>query len=296
MSLTKGNLAANGQPFAARLHVQNKWLRRLRAALSRLSWMFIVVWASMTLTFVLSRVIPADPARLAAGIQAGPEQVEEVRKSLGLDQSLTNQYITYVSGIVRLDLGKSIQTRQPVLDDIVRYLPATLELVIVSFMVFSIFGIAIGVLWSRYPKSAPFRFVSLISVVGVAMPVFWIGLLLQLFFAAKLDLFPLAGNLPYEQLGVTRRTGAGLIDSALTGSPEAIGKAISVLVLPVTALVLSQFAVASRLTKASMDTEMQKLYVRSARARGVNEWRITIVDALRNALNPVVTMLGLQFG
>jgi peptide/nickel transport system permease protein len=129
----------NQKRFTSAFLAINKF-KKTRKFMQRLSWMLLVVWASLTLTFILSRVIPADPARLAAGLQAGPEQVLEVRKALGLDKPLIVQYFTYLKDILRLDLGDSIQTRQPVLDDIVRYLPVTLELVLLSFFIYATLG------------------------------------------------------------------------------------------------------------------------------------------------------------
>ena len=285
----------NQKRFTSAFLAMNKF-KKTRKFMQRLSWMLLVVWASLTLTFILSRVIPADPARLAAGLQAGPEQVLEVRKALGLDKPLIVQYFTYLKDILRLDLGDSIQTRQPVLDDIVRYLPVTLELVLLSFFIYAILGVLFGVIWARFPKNIFSKFLSLTSILGVAMPVFWVGLLLQLIFAAKLEWLPLAGNLQYQNFDITRYTGMGILDSILSWNYEALGAAILAVILPVTTLVISQIAIATRLTKSTVETELRQHYVRSARARGVAEWKITIFDALRNALNPVVTMLGLQFG
>lgn len=271
-------------------------LLRLTRFLNRLWWLLVVVWTAVTLTFILSRLIPADPARLAAGLQAGPEQVEEVRRQLGLDRPLLEQYFTYLSGVVRLDLGKSIQTRQPVVDDIFKYLPATLELVFAAFLTYAILGIVFGVLWARFPRSLGSKALSVVTLLGVALPVFWIGLILQVVFAANLKWFPLAGNLPYSKYQVDFVTGMGTIDSLLAGNIEAFGFALKAMVLPVSALVISQFAVSTRLTRSTMTQELQRQYVTAARARGSSEAKITIFDALRNALNPVITMLGLQFG
>lgn len=258
--------------------------------------MLLVVWASLTLTFILSRVIPADPARLAAGLEAGPEQVLEVKRALGLDKPLVIQYFTYLKNISHLDLGDSIQTRQPVLKDIVQYLPVTLELVFISFFIYAILGVLFGVLWARFPKSLFSKILSFTSILGIAMPVFWVGLLLQLIFASKLQWLPLAGSLQYQNYDMTRFTGMGALDSLLSWNFEAFKDASLNLVLPVTTLVISQIAIATRLTKSTVEVELRQHYVRTARSRGILEWKITIFDALRNALNPVVTMLGLQFG
>lgn len=281
---------------ARTLTSRSRFLSRAARFLNRLWWLLVVVWTAVTLTFVLSRLIPADPARLAAGLQAGPEQVEEVRRQLGLDRPLLEQYFNYLSGVARFDLGKSIQTRQPVVDDIFKYLPATLELVFAAFITYAILGIVFGVLWARFPRSLGSKALSLFTVLGVALPVFWIGLILQVVFAANLKWFPLAGNLPYSKYQVEFVTGMGTVDSLLAGDIPAFGFALKAMVLPVTALVISQFAVSTRLTRSTMTSELQKQYVTAARARGSSEARITIFDALRNALNPVITMLGLQFG
>ncbi len=270
--------------------------RAATAVLTRLGWLLVVLWAAMTVTFVLSRIVPADPARLAAGLQAGPEQVAEVRHVLGLDRPLPEQYVRYLSGLARLDFGRSIQSRQPVAEDLKLYLPATLELVVSAFVVYVLLGVAAGVAWAVWPRGVHAVAIRLLSIVGVAVPVFWVGLLLQLVFAARLNWLPVAGNLEYEAYGVPLRSGIGTLDALIAGNLPAFGNALEHLVLPVTTLVIGQLALAARLTRASLAHQLEQPYVRTARARGVAEWRVIGVDALRNALNPVITMLGLQFG
>jgi ABC-type dipeptide/oligopeptide/nickel transport system permease component len=263
---------------------------------SRLAWLVLVVWAAVSLTFVLSRVVPADPARLAAGLQAGPEQVAQVRHLLGLDQPLLTQYWHYISGVARFDLGKSIQTRQSVASDIWTYLPATLELVIAAFVVYVFIGIAMGVVWAVWPDGMLAKVISVLSVAGAAVPVFWIALVLQVSLGFKLGWFPISGTMDYAAEHVQRHTGFTTVDALLAGNLSAFQSAVSHMVLPVIALIFSQLAVATRLTKASMSTELRRPYVRGARARGAGEGRVVLVDALRNALNPVITVVGLQFG
>jgi ABC-type dipeptide/oligopeptide/nickel transport system permease component len=270
--------------------------RLLREIAVRLFWLIVVIWAAVTLTFFLSRVVPADPARLAAGLQAGPEQVAEVRRLLGLDQPLFVQYVDYLTGLVQFDFGRSIQTRGPVVADLMVFLPATLELVVLAAVGFTVVGITLGVVWAVWPRGPHTIVIRLVAVTAVAVPVFWIGLVLQIVFASRLGWFPIAGNLDYEAFGVPLVTGASTIDALLAGNLEAFGSAVRHLTLPVVSLVLGQLALATRLTRASLSEQLQQPYVRSARARGVTEGRIVIVDALRNALNPVITMLALQFG
>lgn len=288
--------AADRLTDAAPLPPARLGTRRGRRVVARVGWLLVVVWAAVTVTFVLSRVVPADPARLAAGMQAGPEQVAEVRQQLGLDRSLPVQYVSYVGGLVRGDFGDSVQTRRPVIDDLGAYVPATLELVVVSFVLFALLGVALGVLWAVYPHGAHSWAIRVGSLLGAAVPVFWIGLVLQLVFGSRLGWFPIAGNLEYSRFDVPKRTGAGTLDAILALDPAAFANAVWHLVLPVATIVVSHLALTTRLTRSSLSEQLIRPYVRTARARGVSGRRIVLVDALRNAANPVVTMLGLQFG
>lgn len=274
-------------------HRHRSWVLALT---TRLGWMALVVWTAVSLTFVMSRLVPADPARLAAGLQAGPEQVAQVRAELGLDLPVWQQYLQYLWGIVRLDLGDSIQTRQPVLGDIVRYLPTTLELVLVAFVVYALVGVGLGVVWAAAPRGLHTKLIAAAAVVGAALPVFWVGLVLQLTLASRLDWFPISGSMSYSETGVPRRTGATTLDALLALDPGAFAVAVHHMVLPVTAIVVGQLGVAIRLTRSSTAQQLRQAYVRTARARGVPFGRVVVVDVLRNALAPVVTMLGLQFG
>lgn len=274
-------------------HARQHWAVRL---LTRIGWVLLVVWAAVSLTFVLGRVIPADPARLAAGMNAGAEQVAEVRRQLGLDLPLWEQYFTYLGGILRGDFGDSIQSRQPVLDDILRFLPSTLELVLIAMFVYAIVGVGLGIIWAVLPDGFRSRLLNVVSILGAALPIFWIGLLLQLSIASELGWLPVSGSLDYGDYGLTRITGFTVLDSILGGNTYALGEALACLALPVIALVISQLGIAMRLTRSTVAAELVKPYVRVARARGKNEGRVVFVDVLRNSLAPVITMLGLQFG
>ncbi|MFT4307289.1 MAG: ABC transporter permease [Microbacterium sp.] len=270
--------------------------RRLLGVLTRIGWILVVVWAAVSLTFLLSRLVPADPAQLAAGQSAGAEQVEAVRSQLGLDQPLWIQYLDYLSGVLRLDLGDSIQSRQPVLDDILEYLPATAELVLVAMAIYAIVGVGLGMLWATLPNGARSRCLNALSIIGAGMPAFWIALVLQLFLASGTGWLPISGTLDYSSYGLQRITGFTVLDSILGGNTYALGDAISHLVLPVTVLVLSQLGVAMRLTRSTVAEQLTRPYVRTSRARGNTERHVIVVDVMRNSLAPVVTMLGLQFG
>jgi ABC-type dipeptide/oligopeptide/nickel transport system permease component len=267
-----------------------------RYILLRLAWIIFVVLGVVTLTFFISRVIPADPARLAAGLNAGQEQVEEVRRALGLDQPIYVQYQRYMAGLLRFDLGKSIQTRQPIWDDLKLVFPATLELVIYSFSIYVIFGMGIGVVWAVWPDSIAALLARIVSVIGAAVPIFWIGLVFQLVFGTQLGWLPIAGRLDLTALPPPFVTGFYTIDTLLAGDTALFWDALLHLILPVASLVLSLLALAARLTQAAVREELQKGYVRTARSKGLSEWAILWRHVIKNALNPVLTMLGLQFG
>lgn len=258
--------------------------------------MVVVVFGVVTLTFFIARVIPADPARVAAGLNAKPEQVEEVRRALGLDQPVLVQYQRYIGALLRFDLGRSIQTRQPVIGDIKQFLPATLELVFYSFSLYVVLGIAIGIGWALRPDSLLAKVARVTSVAGAAVPVFWIGLIFQLLFATRLNWLPVAGRLELSAQPPPFVTGMYTVDSLLAGDIPLFFDAVRHLVLPVATLVLSLLATAARLTRAAIQTELQQPYVRTARSKGLAERYILWRHVLRNALNPILTMLGLQFG
>ena len=260
------------------------------------AWLAVVVLAAVTITFALSRIVPADPARLAAGLEAGPEQVERVRQELGLDDPIPVQYVRYIGGLLTGDFGDSLRTRGPILGDVVESLPASLELIAVSFAVFASLGILLGVVWAYWPRGVHAVLLRAAAVAGAAVPVFWVGLLLQILLAGRLGWFPVAGNLNHEAAGIAEVTGAGLVDALIARSSSALWEAARVLFLPVMTIVIHNIALTLALMRSSLADQLDQEYVRAARARGLSEWRVVMVDALRNALNPVVTMLGLQLG
>lgn len=269
---------------------------RLARFVKGVVWLLVVVLVAVTITFALSRIVPADPARLAAGLEAGPEQVERVRQDMGLDDPVMVQYVRYITGLVRGDFGDSIRTRQPILGDVVEALPASVELIVVSFTIFASLGILAGIVWAYWPRGVHAFLLRIVAVAGSAVPVFWVGLILQIVLAARLGWFPVAGNLNHEAAGIAEVTGAGLLDALIARSPPAMWEAARVLFLPVMTIVIHNIALTIALMRSSLADQLDREYVRAARARGLSEWRVVVVDALRNALNPVVTMLGLQLG
>jgi peptide/nickel transport system permease protein len=263
--------------------------RRLGAAV-------LVLLVVISGTFLLSHAIPADPARAAAGLHAGQAQVQAVAHQLGLDQSLWSQYFTYMGDVLRGNLGISYVSRTAIEPQLAAALPATLELVLVSFGVCAIFGVIAGMMQAWWPRRAGTRLLRGTSILGTALPVFWFAIILQLVFAARLNWFPIEGRLGADTLPPPHVTGFYTIDALLSGQWSTFGDAVIHLVLPVLSLVAWMFALTSRVAERSFATELTRPYVQTAVARGVSSGRLLWRHVLRNALNPIITMLGLQFG
>jgi len=248
------------------------------------------------LVFVLSHVVPGDPARLAAGPQARAEQVESVRKEYGLDKPLGEQYIIYMGNLLHGDLGKSLQSRRPVLEDLVDYFPATFELTLVASLFAILGGLLLGVVSALKQDKWIDHFSRIFSLTGISMPVFWLGLVLVLIFYRELGWLPFGGRLDASLTPPTHVTGLYLLDSVLTGNWATFKSAFSHLALPSITLALGSMGVISRMTRASLLDVMPEDYVRTARAKGLVEKVIMKRHVLRNALFPIITIIGLQFG
>lgn len=248
------------------------------------------------LVFVLSHVVPGDPARLAAGPQARAEQVENVRKEYGLDKPLAQQYLIYMKNLFKGDLGKSLQSRRPVTDDLRDYFPATLELTLVASFFAIVGGVLLGLVSALRQNQGFDHFSRIFSLAGISMPVFWLGLLLVLIFYRDLGWLPFGGRLDASLTPPTHITGLYLLDSVLTGNWETFWSSFSYLVLPSITLSLGSLGVISRMTRASLLDVLPQDYVRTARAKGLHERQIILRHVLRNALFPIITIAGLQIG
>jgi len=233
---------------------------------------------------------------VAAGTDARPEQIEKIRRELGLDRPFHEQFITYISGLARGDLGKSLLTRRAVSDDLKLRFPATLELAIVSGVVIVIFSVGLGMIAAVKAGTALDWLIRAFVVIGMAIPPFVLALVLQLIFAKWLDLFPLEGRLHTLIAPPPFTTGLYTVDSLLAGQWDVFWMSLRHLALPVAALALGRLAVGARFTRSGMLETLTQPYVRTARAKGLRENRSVVVHAFRNALIPVVTMLGIQIG
>jgi len=263
--------------------------------IKRILFLVPIAVAVTLVTFLITRVIPADPAQLAAGLRAGPEQVEQLRRNMGLDKPLYVQYLTYLKGLTKGDFGDSMRTRQPVIRDILRYFPATVELALVTMLVLTAIGIPLGILTATTRKSVDVAVRSL-SVGVTALPTFWLALVFQFIFFFRLRWFPALGRISSENLISGHPTHFYLLDSLLTGSFRAVPDVLLHMVMPVSALVAGRLAIVVRMTRASLLQELQQEYVRTARAKGLPETLVLLKHVLRNSLIPIVTELGLHLG
>ncbi len=254
----------------------------------RVGQTIIVLLGVLLLTFILIHLIPGDPALVILGTDATPEELDRLRSLLGLDQPLPLQFTTYLRRVAQGDFGDSIFQNEPVMKLILERLPATIELTVTALIFATILGGALGIFSALRPYSWFDAFASVLALAGVAMPVFWLGMLAILIFSLELGWFPSFGR------------GAGLIPSTIelfqTGDPTELFDSISHLILPATVLGAFSMAIISRLTRSSMLEVLNLDYVRTARAKGLNERTVVMRHAFRNALIPVVTVVGLQMG
>lgn len=246
-------------------------------------------------TFLIATVIPGDPALLVVGQRASPETLARVRRELGLDQPLPIRYLYYLRNLARGDLGRSLRTQRPVAQDLRERLPATLELTLAALGLAAVGGVLLGVLaavrggrWDTMART--------LAVAGVSTPVFWWGLLLILLFYRRLGWLPAQGRFNPFLDPPAGPTGLYVVDSLLTGQWRTFQVAIQHLVLPAVTLGYVHLALVARMTRAGILEALREDYVRTARAKGLPERRVIFQHALKNALMPAVTVIGLAFG
>lgn len=264
--------------------------------MKRLAWGVLVLLLVAVLTFFLSRVVPADPAAFLAGQNASEDTVARIRAEYGLDQPLMIQFVRYLGGLIRGDFGESIRTHRAVATDLADFLPATLELLIVSFVLYLVASFYLAVAAARRAGGWLDSSVRLGTMLGTGIPVFWLGMALQFFFFYKLHWLPLSGRFPIRDIPPPTVTGFLLIDSALAGDPSALWASLRSLVLPALTIVLNLLAVGTRLSRAALIEEFDKLYIRTARGKGLGPRAILYKHVLRNALSPILTVTTMQFG
>ncbi|MGP2490388.1 ABC transporter permease [Mesorhizobium sp. PUT5] len=262
----------------------------------RLIFLVFVVFGVTVVTFVISHMIPGDPARMMAGDRATNEIVENMRRQLGLDQPLWRQYLTYIGQIAQGDFGISIRTQRPVIDDIKRFFPATIELALAALLFAVAAGIPLGVV-SAVAKDRWIDQISrTISVTGISTPAFWLGLLLIYIFYGRLGILPGSGRLASGIAPPPTITGLYTVDALLALDWTALRSALQHLLLPALTLGFVHLGIVTRQIRSAMLEVLQEDYVRTARASGLSRRSVLFGHALRNALIPSVTMIGLAFG
>jgi ABC-type dipeptide/oligopeptide/nickel transport system permease component len=247
------------------------------------------------LVFLILHLTPGDPAMAMLGEHASKETIEKVRKDLGLDKPLYVQYIIFLKKLLKVDLGNSIKSDRPVLTEFMERFPATVELAVVSMIFAVIFGIAAGVISATYRYSIFDYFTMGISVAGLSIPVFWFGLILIYFFAVKLQILPVSGRLSYEYY-INNVTGLYLVDSLIAKDYEAFFDALKHIVMPSFVLASIPVSIIARITRSSMINVLMEEYIKTAYAKGCSTVRVVVIHALKNAMIPVITVIGLMLG
>ncbi len=268
----------------------------LRFLLRRLTMIIPAFLGVTLLTFALIHLIPGDPVEMMAGERGiGPERHAKLRAEMGLDKPLWIQYGRYLGGVLKGDLGNSIVTKQPVLKEFLSLFPATVELSLFAMLFAIILGLPAGIIAGVRRGSVFDHTVMGASLTGYSMPIFWWGILLILFFSVKLGWTPVSGRIS-AMYWIDTDTGFMLIDALRSDEKGAFVSALRHLILPSIVLGTIPLAVIARMTRSSMLEVLNDDYIRTARAKGCAPMRVIWIHALRNALIPVITVIGLQTG
>jgi dipeptide transport system permease protein len=269
----------------------------LRFLLKRLALTLPTFFALTFITFVMIRLVPGDPIEVRRGERGiSPERLAELRHEMGLDQPIWKQFLDYVGGLLQGDFGTSIISKTPVLHEFLTLFPATLELTICAMIFAIVLGVPAGVIAASRRGGIYDQSLMTLALTGYSMPIFWWGLMLILVMSSTLGLTPVSGRVDLIKYFYEPVTGFLLIDSLLSGQKGAFWDALHHLILPTIVLGTVPLAVIARMTRSSMLEVLEEDYVRTARAKGLPMSRVIGLHALRNALIPVVTVIGLQIG
>ena len=269
-----------------------------RYIIRRLFLSAIVVIGVIFLVFVAAQVVPSDPAALYAGPRPSAEQIEKARAELNLDAPLPQRFVGFAADMIAGDFGVSYKTRRLISQDLATFLPATLALAAFATLIALMIGIPVGALAAARPRGWLDRLGGFASIAAVAMPTFFLAMLLQFFFAKWLDILPLSGRMSREisiSAPLPPVTGFALLDAVLALRPDAFIDALAHLVLPALTLAAYPAGIAMRLTRSAMAEILERRHIQAARALGLPERRILFGHALPNAIGPALTILGLSF-
>lgn len=261
----------------------------------RVLWSVLVLVGLSMVIFVIARVVPGDPARMALGPRATPEQVATMQAELGLDQPILQQYALFIEGLTRGDLGKSLLTERPVNDDIRETFAATFELVLCTMILAMGFGVPLGMIAAYWKDKWPDTAVRIFAIFAAVTPSFFLALLLQILAGYVLHLLPTTGRLPNSVEFDAHWTGLLLMDSLIAGRLDVFGEALRHLLLPALSLAAATMGQMARLTRASMIDVSRQDYIEAARAFGIPEWVRVTKYMLRPSFVPPLTIMGLEF-
>ena len=269
----------------------------IRIIAGRLIALPMMLFGVVLVLFVLTRIVPSDPARVAVGPNANQAAVETMRERMGLNDPLPIQFVRYLGQLVQGDLGNSVYDNRPVTASIRTFAPATLELALVATLLTVTFGILFGVYAAAANGRVSERLLRFFAIVGRAMPAFWLALLLQFVFYGRLKWLPSGGRIDLNSMDPpTSITHLYLVDSILTLNWPAFKSSFSHILLPAIALAAAGIADIMRMTRSQMLLEMRRDYARTARAKGLEGRNVLRRHVLPTALNPVLTVIGIRTG
>lgn len=271
----------------------------LRYIIKRLLLGVLVLLGVISITFVLTRVIPSDPAAQWAGPRSTQEQIEKARLELGLDKPLYVQFAKYLSDLVHGNLGYSLRTKQPILKELAHYIPSTVELVVLSTILAIIIGIPLGLGAAKNKGKALDHFSRYLSVGAVSLPTFWVALFLQLIFFRWLSLLPLGGQIDTKLrilYQIPRYTGFPFLDSIISGNWIIIKDIARHMLLPAITISLYPIGLLARMTRSALLEILGEDYIKAARSYGLKEKLVLWKYALKNSLGTTVTVLALSIG
>jgi peptide/nickel transport system permease protein len=267
-----------------------------RYVAGRLALLALMLGGLVVITFLIANIAPSDPAALAAGPDATRDMIETVRREYGLDQPLPQQFVRYVGDLLQGRLGRAVQTGNAVADDLARYFPATMELVLLSTGFAVALGVPLGVLAAMRRNRPIDHAIRMMAVSGVALPAFWAALLLQLLFSVHLGWLPTSGQLSVATAPPPAVTGMILLDALWAGQFAVFAEALRYAVLPAFVLALPSVAAIVRVNRAEMIEVLGADHITAARAHGVPPWRVVGWLALKCAMLPTLAMIGLRLG
>lgn len=264
--------------------------------IKRLLWIIPILLGVTLILFSISHLVPGDPVATALGPSATEEAVKQLKEAWGMDKPVFYQYVDYLKGLVRGDLGFSVYTGRPVSSAIQDYFASTFELAIVSFAMAVFFGVIAGAIIATYKGTIVDHLVRPLTIFGASMPVFWVGILVLFIFYHLLGIIPVGGRIGAQIEFQPTITGMYLLDSIITGNWRALLSFLHHIIGPAFCLSLSPLAIITRQTRSSLLEIMGKDYIRTARAKGLKEKTVISKHALKNSLIPIITIGGIQFG